>query len=604
MNEVRCSVARSLPGRESHVLLVIMLSLTVLYLLLPIALGSYRLPSSPSDPVSFWSPDSGARFAMIQSWLNHGQLVHPFYPSADLDPSGELHPLSYYLLHQSNGFYTMYPPLFPFVSGLFYYTFGVGALTVVPAFSGLGTLLTTYATARRLGLRSRLLLLLVLGLATPLCLYSSVFWDHSAIMLITALAGYWMMRSLQDDTLNNPLILGAVMGLGMWLHELSLALFIAVWLSSIPLSRMRRHIMPGITSGFFSVVLLWGIFNWSVYGIVLGPHLGANVLQNSPDHRFDLASILDLSALVERAMIQLTGTTAFAGRNGLFWWFILFAGLLAVYALIAWSSARVRGVAPLLGLAIGALALILSLKGYAGTNNGLFQATPVLIPALAVPWRIHEARVPFSPSSLFYSWTGRTCFLFVLFVLINPMLPGVDWGSRYLLTVLPLLVLTAAHALEQQYQETVGIKHGCVIASAAGLIAISLISQCDGFFFIRRSLTYSQQLNKYVRAITANVLVTDSLSVGPVITTLPASQTRFMVRSDDDEKLLATVLRRMKANDFVYLSTLSHADELESYISHSNYVFVQVDRHPLWKVRVNQEEGPEVTVVRFVLKKE
>ena len=293
MNKVRCFIMERLSSQENRLLLTVMLCLTLLYSWLPLGLGSSRVPANPNDLVSFWSPDSGAKFAMVHSWLSHGQLVHPFYPSVALDPSGRLHPLSYYLLHQSNGFYVMYLPLFPFLSAIFYHIFGSSGLTILPVVSGLGTLLITYTIARRLGVRSRFLLLLVFGLATPLPLYSAVFWDHSAIMLVTALAAYWMLRSLQDNTLQSSVIAGAVIGLGMWLHELSLAIFLAAWLSFIPISRMRRRILPGLAIGFCFVVSLWGLFNWSVYGVAVGPHLGANVLQNNPEHRFDFASILD-----------------------------------------------------------------------------------------------------------------------------------------------------------------------------------------------------------------------------------------------------------------------------------------------------------------------
>jgi hypothetical protein len=395
------------------------------------------------------------------------------------------------------------------------------------------------------------------------------------------------------------------MGLGMWLHELSLALFLAAWLSAIPLQKSHRYMLPGLAIGFFSVVGLWGVFNWSVYGIVEGPHLSANILQNNSDHRFDLGSILDLFTFVERAMIELTGTTALSGQNHLFWWFILFAFLLVIYATASSAtkySATIYKAVPLLGLAAGTVALFLSLEGYAGTNNGLFQATPVLIPALMLPCHIRDRQAPFSPSSTFYSWMGCTCFLFILFVLINPMLPGTDWGSRYLLTVLPLLALLAAYSLEQQYRQP-GRWRQIVIASVVWLVAVSFVSQCTGFVYIRRSLTYNRQLNKYVKAINAHVLVTDSLSVGPIITNLPTSQKRFLVRSDDDEKQLAVILRRMDVDNFVYLSTLSHASELESYISHGDHVFVQVDSRPLWHINADREEGPEVMMVQFVREK-
>ncbi|HET6382307.1 MAG TPA: hypothetical protein VFJ58_02860, partial [Armatimonadota bacterium] len=41
---------------------------------------------------AFWSPDCGARFAVIRGWIEHGSLIHWPYAGASIDPAGQIHP--------------------------------------------------------------------------------------------------------------------------------------------------------------------------------------------------------------------------------------------------------------------------------------------------------------------------------------------------------------------------------------------------------------------------------------------------------------------------------------------------------------------------------
>ena len=164
-------------------------SITISFLVL-YASGAYYL----SGFHAFWSLDSGARFAMICSLADGGRLLYPHYLAADLDPIGQIHPLTFFLFHRKHDFCMMYLPLFPLLSGAAYNVFGFSGLTLLPNLCGVATIMVFGTTAGMLGLRSRLLGMLALGLATPLVVYSVVFWDHSAQMMIAALVGYWMLR--------------------------------------------------------------------------------------------------------------------------------------------------------------------------------------------------------------------------------------------------------------------------------------------------------------------------------------------------------------------------------------------------------------------------
>lgn len=549
---------------------------------------------------AFWSPDSAARFAMMQSWIKHGSLAPLYYREAALDPSGQIHPLNFFLVHTPHGLAMMYLPLFPVLSGLSYRAFSFPGLALLPVLCGLGTIVVTSKTAYHLGLRAWFLLPLVLGLATPLVLYSVVFWDHSAQMLIAALAGYWMLRSVQTASLRDAVITGILLGVGMWVHELFLAVFVAVWLAATPFWQGRRYIPYGLLLGFLPSVLVWGLFNLWLYGTFAGPHLAANILQNNVDHPFSLALILNQSHLADRAMSQLVGASASKLWDATLPYYLLFICLLDIYTLTAWIGKPLHNVIPLLGLTAAAAALFLLLKT-PGEANGLLEATPLLIPALAVPWYVRPAPGPVWPPHVFYAWLSRSCWLFILLVLVTPISPGLDWGSRYLLAALPLLVLLALHALERQYQQADGSWRHLVMASAAGLVGISLVCQCDGALWIRRCLAYGQELNAHIDVISSPLLVTDT-GFEALATEGPPSQARFFVRSLDDEKLLASILRQRQYSELTFVGSQAGKNNMQNVFTSAGQNFVVQEDRPLWVVNYEREMGDDLQLLRFTLR--
>lgn len=549
---------------------------------------------------SFWSPDSAARFEMMQSCIKHGSFDPLYYQEAALDPSGQLHPLNFFLVHTPHGLAMMYLPLFPFLSGLAYRIFGFPGLALLPMLCGLGAILVTSRTARRLELRSWFLSPLVLGLATPLVLYSVIFWDHSAQMLIAALTGYWMLRSVQTASIRDAAITGIMMGAGMWVHELFLAVFVAVWLAAAPFWQGRRSIPCGLLMGFLPSVLVWGLFNFWLYGTFAGPHLAANVLQNNGDHPFSLALVLNSSQLADRAMAQLVGATASNLRDATLPHYLLFICLLDVYMLTAWLEKPLRRVIPLLGLTAAAAALFLLLKT-PGEANGLLEATPLLIPALAVPWYVRPAPGPAYPQEVFYAWLSRSCWLFIFLALVAPISPGSDWGSRYLLAVLPLLVLLATHALERQWRQADGSWRHIVMASAVGLVGISLVCQYNGILWVRRCLAYGQNQNAHIAAISSPLLVTDT-GLEALVMEEPYSQARFLVRSRDDEKLLASVLRQRRYTELTFVGSQAGRNNMKDVLTSASQTFVVQEDRPLWIVNQKQEVGDNLQLLRFTLK--
>lgn len=441
------------------------------------------------------------------------------------------------------------------------------------------------------------------------------------MMLLAAGGAYCVLRCLQGGSLRWALAAGATLGFGIAIHELLLALYAAAWLAFLPLIWRRRQwrLLLGLTAGFLPPALLWAAANYWLYGTPLGLHLSASMGGNPTDHPYGIALIMNWSSLAERSLDQLVGTMIFGSRDDLYPYFLALACLLIGYAIMAWSGGWMRRVVPV--LSIGAAGLAAYLVAQVSGGSGLFQATPLFIPALAVPWIASRSRaretaaerrtrrgkvkirirrdVP--PNDLFWAWMSRASCLYILFALINPMLPGVDWGSRYLLPVLPFLVLLAAWALEGQYVEFGRIGRGVVVASVIALVAVSFYCQCEGLTMTARNMRYNRDVNDGARAVKSPVMVTDLIGLGPEMTAAFLPLAQFLVRTDDDRALFASVLRRMGATEFTYIDPDMDAQTFEGLTLSPNQYFVKVEAHP-FIVKHADEDGQDLQFATFTLR--
>ena len=457
----------------------------------------------------------------------------------------------------------MYPLVFPFFSSIFYRLFGFYGLTILPAVCGAATVYVTYLSARLLNLRFRLALVPIMGVATPLIIYSSVFWDHTAIMLAVASASYWAIRALNDNRVRSAFIAGAILGTGMWIHELVLALFVAFALATLPVLSAKKSFLKGLAAGFGTILVVWAFYNKIVYGALAGPHLGANVVANNPDHPFTLSAVLNLSEFANRSAAQLIGSTL---PGATFWigednWILL----LYLASMLVLNGFWSRGKLTPLEQTVSAVLLLAAT--YCGvtvayaihryyTPAGLFQATPLFIPALAVPLLAPRMRKREDADISAICWLGRATLLFIIGLLINPMYPGTDWGSRYLLSALPMLVLLAAFGIEKQL---VGLNGPLTVVgntSVVVVIAASIACQLLGLIWIHRSMAYDADLDQRLTKIHASILVTDA-DFHARLAPSAGNQERFLVRTGTDDIIFQHVVRHVPHSaeiDFLGLS--------------------------------------------------
>ena len=150
------------------------------------------------EPDSVWTVDTGAKWLQLDSlrWENNRFTFDIQYPNQQTDPT-LLFAHNYgssSLLSSVNGkLHLRRLPLFPLFTLPFYRLLGAYGLYVLPALGGaLISALTLLMVSRA---DRRLLMLLLIAFASPVFIYSVLFWEHTPAVAITLCAAWWTFHA-------------------------------------------------------------------------------------------------------------------------------------------------------------------------------------------------------------------------------------------------------------------------------------------------------------------------------------------------------------------------------------------------------------------------
>ncbi|MBC8104355.1 MAG: glycosyltransferase family 39 protein [Cytophagales bacterium] len=498
---------------------------------------------------TFWSPDSNVRFEMVRSWAAGGSPIFLTYPGQEFDPTNSINPIGHtFAIRVSKGLCGIYNPVFVVACGVFYRLFGFGGLTVLPMLAGLITIFVTYASARLLNLRFRLPMTLLLGIASPLLIYSTIFWDHSLQIMLAALACYFVLCYLKNQRLVFCLLASALLGFGVWVHPLQGVLFAAMGIALIAVQRKNTGKAAFVALlGFLPFIIALAAWNQATYGALGGAHaVGTlrNLESGSPTGSFDLAK------LWQRAQLELLGVDDSSLAM------VLIRVYIACYLLSLFTSKPIRRwAAPI--LCFGAAEILWKTIGETPWANGLFQGTPLLLPALAAPFlRPNPTDRISSYRQICCRWMALTAALFAVGVFLSPGFIGLNWGSRFLLTALPLLALLSAYALEAHFAEAEGRSRWAVLFLCTTLIATSIHSQFKGFELVSGHMDIYEKTVQDIETLDSPVLVSDAwqFSIQTLVAKRP--RLRYLISGKpEDQARLFEALRRADTHEFTFIGS-------------------------------------------------
>lgn len=458
---------------------------------------------------TIWSPDNGARLLQVQAILEHGPAWWISYPAQPLDPQHHNSSLSFFGFDHGGRTYIFYSFLFAHVSAFFYRHFGFFGLAILPMLGGLGASVATLATARLLQLRFPVAPMLLTALATPLVLFSIVFWDHSITTGIAAGVLYLALRGIDSGRVWLWFAAGALLGLGLWLHEILVpylpALVVGAWWAR----RRHRWVLACalLVAGTLSLLIPLALINSHVYGTALGPHLSNNKL-GSPSAI--LQFMLSPSQWGPGALYTLFG---WGDASPAFTWqlnewlanpwpqvqYEVGASMWMSIPFIAWILLALSGwwrrLWWLCGLIfVGVVAACLWVLHHDLTPHSSFLVCPLLLLAFGAARPRSQSAAPTAQAEgasdprLLAQTLALVTALYAMLTLMKPTLGGMEWGTRYLLSAVPALMLLAWSSIESLLPSAQGGASGLkwqpgarpLLGMAAAMTVLSVALQIHG----------------------------------------------------------------------------------------------------------------------------
>jgi len=472
---------------------------------------------------SFFSSDEGLKFIQLQNLIRKGLGDFTIdYPGRALDPD-----LSYVPINnpppliRDGKIFAVYPVFFPLLAAPLYRLFHDAGLYLIPLLSGLLTLVVSAYIARLTGGKGFSSILL-LGLCTPLLFYSLLFWDHTLGTLLSTLALLLVTKNLEQPRQFFLLLGGMVMGLAIWvrseLYMLGLVMPVAYSLMS---SRRLRYVASLCLGTLIALVPLW-LFQFFTYGNFIGPHIG---------HLASLGEELPVTT----NRLAIVYYTLLEGNSNLVLSCLFIMAFVASTLIV--RSPRLRTNAILVGIIFASLVLA-SLPNILQANaarplGGLISTTPFLAFSFAALARSSLGQKSRFLLALSLGYIALVC-------LITPVDPGLQWGPRFLLPILPpltILALNNFHVLASA-QARLSSK-GLLKVSFLSIVVVSLLLQVSSLRTMHIRKTRDLRLIEDTAQISSPYIVSDEYGYAQYVAPLFYERQFFYVRDQEAYQRLA-----------------------------------------------------------------
>ncbi|HUP27901.1 MAG TPA: hypothetical protein VM409_05655 [Chloroflexia bacterium] len=449
---------------DSHkTALVALLAVALLYL--------SALLSMPPDGLTHH--DTGAKYLQVRNLrLTPAGLDWSInYPARPLDPQLQFVPFNtkQHTVDSQGRIHLQWPIFLGLLSRIPWKVMGFWGLYVVPLLAGLGASWATYLLALRVGVPRRVAWVAVplLGLSTPVAVYSLLFFEHTLAAVLVTLSLLAGAAAVQQGGARLYLLTGAMLALAIYfrseLYVLALdvgAVYLALGLRD---RAWWRRLMLWGAGLVLALIPLWAFYvltegtfiplhaTWYFAGSEAspaGPPIGVPVLRYIT--RAGWGFIPD--ALLGPEGFPLTPVIPFWARAA----GLVGVGLCAGAALLRlWDAGDrlLRARLSLLTLGLGAVALaatpvLFSPQPYSNLH-GFLMASPFVLLAVWPGYRHGQAKGAISPAGWLYAVTllyvGMHLLIISAFSGLGPI-SSHEWGQRYLLPAYPALVALALHA--------------------------------------------------------------------------------------------------------------------------------------------------------------
>lgn len=408
----------------------------------------YVLAWRAMAPLTFFSSDVGLRYLQVRELAaNDWRSFAIGYPGRGID--AELRHVPYYYAYSvlDGQIYLNVSHFFPLLVSWLYAGLGSLGLPIVPVLGSVSSALAVWTMVRVSDLPGARWAFLITLVTTPLLFYGTVLWDHS---LATA-CGAWAVALVVVWLANGrparwpgtlPLgLAGLVTGLGLGQRPELYTFAIALGLALLVMVRPPWRALLG--GGLIGAMLVWGLNTWWVgnpFGMGVAPHFtGYGVPERISVNSTSIplaTKIVRFMAHAEPAADQVRWAALLVAFGSTL---VIAAGLIQ-----RWRRLSTERMWRLLvaGLAVAALGYALFARIALGhTLIGVAATLPLLVLSFA---SLSATQDMDERQRSIHRFVGVVAAVFLgLMLLLWPGYGGLQWGARYLLPAVPLLVYLA-----------------------------------------------------------------------------------------------------------------------------------------------------------------
>jgi 4-amino-4-deoxy-L-arabinose transferase-like glycosyltransferase len=511
----------------------------------------------------FATGDGGVKLWQVQGILQQRDLNAPLaYPGALYDPDHKYAPFvePWGMWYQGKP-YTEYTSPFIWASVPLFAAFDHAGLLVLPWLSGVALILMTAWLAWRLR-RDRWACLapLVVGLSSPLLVYSLEFWEHTPGTALAVLALVGVIKALDSRRRALWLILsGAAIGLGLtmraelYVYPIAIVIGLVFIRSAMPLIRSIVWLAVGglISAG------PWWLYQFATWGSPFGPRLQQNV-----------------PVLGGTEMLARLGDST--GRNWSMLWpasgesASVLVGLLimlVLIALIAWALKRSVSWLADVGFWMGAallvvMAVLLVWQLAQGQRpDDLLTTFPIVLLLILPAPRRNQLSTFSTQQSLVTRFLLVVPLAFVaLVILVSPFHGGIQWGPRFLLPIIPPLSVLVIDRVANLWGAINRSRRAGLAVVFSALFMAGSVATWQGVQFMRQGQIASEFMGEMIRNMPERVVVADAWFLPQMAPYTFAD--KIWLLSEDEPGLFKLLQRLRKETDepgFIYTSALTWA---------------------------------------------
>jgi hypothetical protein len=441
----------------------------------------------------------------VESWVRNlwASGLYPFEP-----------PFAYNI---DNRFYIQYPFPFPLISAPFYALLGWRGLYIIPLISTWIIWWRFYIVCKhlRIGIISTSLGLASLILASPLTLYSAMFWEHT-IAVVLAFYGLSIILILPTKELptSKAILSGVLVGLSVWFRQELVLVVLAICVLFLAARKLNFSFQKKsiFLISMLLTVALFLVLNTIAYNHPLGIYALPLGLKSAPAGQ----ELKNFNFGVE-------GSQSY-GR---------FERIARVVIVFVKLNARLLLYLPISLFTAFYILLVLVLKKIKLNSYVNFLLLICLSISFAVP---------------LIGWEGAK-----------------EWGPRYLLISIPIITLSGTIALNYLMKiRNYKLRNLSIVIFISSLVSGTYVNTYLGTIHLSRD--YYQRVLPALNFLQANqnkVVAVSSQYISQELVAAFDDKEFFLTKTNDDLERLSSVLMDKGYQKFLYVVAQSHKEKVD-----------------------------------------